>query len=101
MTKQESIKYAVECKKAKKAGLPKPERPDASSLAMVEAAAKLSKRNLKTTEHRLKVIIDQSMYIMDFFDTVVKDNPEMTVYQRIQDAICNSLYELSETIKYI
>lgn len=101
MTKQEAIKYAVECKKAKKAGLPKPERPDASNISAMEFAAKQSKRNLKTTEHRLKVIIDQSMYIMDFFDTVVKDNPELTVYQRIQDTICNSLYELSEAIKYI
>ena len=101
MTKQESIKYALECKKAKKMGLPKPERPDASNLSAMEAAAKQSKRNLKTTKHRLKVIIDQSMYIMDFFDTVSKDNPEWSVYQRIQDTICNSLYELEETLKYI
>lgn len=101
MTKQESIMYALECKKAKKAGLPKPERPDASTITTLETIARKSKRDVKTMEHRLKVIIDQSMYILDFFDTVVKDNPELTVYQRIQDTICNSLYELEETIKYI
>ena len=101
MTKNQAALYATACRKAKKAGLPKPERPDVSNVSVMETAAKQSKRNLKTIEHRLKVIIDQSMYIMDFFDTVVKDNPELTVYQRIQDAICNSLYELQETIKYI
>ena len=101
MTRSQAGKYAAECKRARKAGLPKPERPDIDTVSILETVAKQSKKNLKITQHRLKVIIDQSMYILDFLSTISKDNPELTAYTNIQDAICNSLYELEETIKYI
>lgn len=98
MTRVQAAAYGRECKKAKAAGLDKPELP---ATLDIETIAKKTKNDLKIMNHRLKVIIDQSMYILDCFETLTKDNPELSVYFHIQDTICNSLFELQETLKYL
>lgn len=49
MTRSQTGKYAAECKRARKAGLPKPERPDIDTVSTLETVAKQSKKNLKIT----------------------------------------------------
>lgn len=99
MTQQEAAKYARQCRKAKALSLPKPQRPDTTQIAELEATARNAKKSKQVIEYRLKIITQQSMYIMDFFDTIAREHPELRVHQLIQDAICNSLYELQDVLK--
>lgn len=80
MTQQEAATYARQCRKAKALGLPKPQRPDTTQIAELEATARNAKKKKKSKqviEYRLKIITQQSMYIMDFFDTIAREHPEL------------------------
>ena len=107
MTKKEANKYARECAyakaKANREGTEyiKPERPDAHTLDSVTAIVNHSKKDVKTLKIRMKVVCEQMDVITDFFDTIVKDNPELREYQRIADYLQGSLIEIQERLELI
>ena len=49
----------------------------------------------------MKVVCEQMDVITDFFDTIIKDNPELREYQRIADYLQVSLIEIQERLELI
>lgn len=107
MTKKEANKYARECAYAKARAdregheYVRPQRPDANTLDSVTAIVNHSKKDVKTLEIRMEVVCEQMDVITDFFDTIIKDNPELREYQRIADYLQGSLIEIQERLKLI
>ena len=107
MTQREAGRYAAMCRKAqsdaRKNGTQytKPERPDAHTLDSVTAIVNHSKKDVKTLKIRMKVVCEQMDVITDFFDKIIKDNPELREYQRIADYLQGSLIEIQERLELI
>lgn len=107
MTRKQAGKYAAQCYKAqteaRKNGTQyiKPERPDAHTLDSVTAIVNHSKKDVKTLKIRMEVVCEQMDVITDFFDTIIKDNPELREYQRIADYLQGSLIEIQERLELI
>ena len=60
-----------------------------------------SKKDVKTLKIRMKVVCEQMDVITDFFDTIIKDSPELREYQRIADYLQGSLIEIQERLELI
>lgn len=107
MTKKERGQYAALCShlqaESRKNGTQytKPERPDAHTLDSVTAIVNHSKKDVKTLKIRMKVVCEQMDVLTDFFDTIIKDNPELREYQRIADYLQGSLIEIQERLELI
>jgi hypothetical protein len=98
MTQQQAVHYALECKRAKAAGLPKPPRPDnattTSSLLDIH-------KELVKTRTTLEVLEPQIELVTDYLFELRQRSPEAWAYAELMDSIFSQLLQMEARIKAI
>lgn len=98
MTQQEAVRYAVECKKAKAAGLPRPPRPDnaTSTSSLLDIHKELVRA--RTT---LEVLEPQLDLVTDYLFELRQRSPEAWAYAELMNNIVSQLLQIEARIKAI
>ena len=98
MTKQQSIEYALACKRAKKNGEPKPPRPDNATSASTLLDVHKTIISARTS---LELLTEQMQSVVDYLFNMKDKSPAAEAYAQTLDFIWGQMMEIEIKLKKV